>query len=441
MEVAMRAGLAGLFLPVLLLAQEADSPQTVVDKAIQARGGEKQLAQSKAVEVKVHGHIYRPDATFAFVATIYSQLPDQYKHVMDYQKDGESITQIQVYSGKHVWLKVGNNLRGLEAPLMEALQRGRYAESLTQLTILKDKAYTLTSLGDFKVGDSQAEGVLVTAGKNLPVKLFFDKATGHLAKTEHRQMDPQSLEEITQESYYTDYRIPDTTAADEAILQNAKIDAQGPALLKYLRKTKANGVEPDHIRALIRQLGDDSFEVREKATQALLALGEAAVPFLNQAVKSTDLEIVSRAERCLRAVQKDPAQRQREGYVWIAIARTLARKKVAGAVEALLEFLPQAANPEVEREVRFALTLLARPDGRPDPTLVKALEDKDARRRQAAAEALGRSPPSPGSRLFLPDVKYPMHGSTFRDGRKFMEWDVREVVFLNQIDAKEFVKP
>ena len=437
----MRAGLFGLFLAVLLLAQEADSPQSVVDKAIQARGGEKQLAQCKAVVVKVHGHIYRPDATFAFVATIYSQLPDQYKHVMVYQQDGESITQIQVYSGKHVWIKVGNDLRGLEAPIMEALQRGRYAERLTQLTILKDKAYTLASLGDFKVADSQAVGLLVTAGKNPPVNLFFDKTTGLLVKTEHRQMDPLSHKEITQESYYTDYRIPDTAAADEAILQYARIDTQGPALLKYLQKFKASGVEPDHIRALIRQLGDDSFEVREKATHALIALGEGAVPFLQQAIKSTDLEVVRRAERCLRALQKDPAKQQSDEYIWIAIARTLVRKKVAGAVEALLAFLPQASSPEVEREVRFALTLLARAEGRPDPTLVKALEDKDARRRQAAAEALGRSPPPPGSRLFLPDVKYPMHGTTFRDGRKFMEWDVREIIFLNKLDDKEFAKP
>jgi len=72
---------------------------------------------------------------------------------------------------------------------------------------------------------------------------------------------------------------------------------------------------------------------------------------------------------------------------------------------------------------------------------VKALEDKDPRRRQAATEALGRSPAAPGSRLGLPEVKYPMKGATFRDGRKFMDWEVVEVVFLNKIDDKEFAKP
>jgi HEAT repeat protein len=130
-----------------------------------------------------------------------------------------------------------------------------------------------------------------------------------------------------------------------------------------------------------------------------------------------------------------------EAATTIAAARMLARKKPVGAVETLLAFLPRAASPEVDREIRYALRVLAKTNGQPDPTLTKALEDKDPRRRQAAAEALGRAPLPPGSRLLLPDIKYPMKGTVLREGRKFMEWEVQEVIFLNHIDDKEFAMP
>jgi hypothetical protein len=441
MEGLMRAEFIGLFFTLTLAVQLPDAPQGVIDKAIQARGGEKQLPQVVAIETKVRGRIFRDPVSYPFTTTILSQLPDQYKHVMDYQKDNETIRQTQIFTGTNVWLKARGELQPLDEKLIDALRRGRYAERLTNLTLLKDKAYQIKSLGDSKAYDHDVTGIEVTGTNKIPVKLFFDKATGLLVKTEHRQMDPQSLEEVLQTTYYSDYRIPDTTTADETIIKKARIKLEPAALLEHLRKLKGSGVDPDQIRALIQKLGDDSFEVREKATEALITMGEPAVPFLQIALKSNDLEVSRRAEHCLKSIRKDPAERQGEEAVWIAIVRTLARQKPTGAIECLLDFLPHAANPEVEREVRYALRLLASRDGSPNQVLEKALEDKDPRRRKAAAEALGRAVPLPGSRLLLPDVKYPMKGITYRDGRKFMEWEVREVLFLNKIDDKEFVMP
>jgi len=437
----MRAALVGLVLPTALLVQLADSPQSVIDKAIQARGGEKHLAQVLAVQTKVKGWIYRDQIKFPFMATISSQLPDQYKHVMEYQKNGETITQIQVFSGTNVALSVRGEMQPLDEKLRDALQRGRYAERLTQLTILKDKAYQLTPLTGSKAYDREMAGIQVVSPNKTPVKLHFDKATGLLVKTEHRQMDPNTSQEVFQTSNYSDYQIPDSTTADEAVLKKAQITTDAASLLEQLRKLKPSGVDPDQIRALIRKLGDDSFEVREKATEALTAMGEPAVPFLQEAVKSADLEIVRRAEQCLRAIRKNPEEQRGKDAVSIAMIRTLARKEAAGAVEVLLDFLPQAANPEVEREVRFALMLLATRKGQPNPVLEKALHDKDPRRRQAAAQAFGRAAQPPGSRLLLPDVKYPMKGVTYREGGIFMEWEVLEVIFLNKFDDKEFAMP
>jgi DNA-binding transcriptional ArsR family regulator len=56
------------------------------------------------------------------------------------------------------------------------------------------------------------------------------------------------------------------------------------------------------IDALVKQLGSDSFETREKATKALTAKGEIARGKLREATKSSDAETGERANRILEAI-------------------------------------------------------------------------------------------------------------------------------------------
>jgi HEAT repeat protein len=172
------------------------------------------------------------------------------------------------------------------------------------------------------------------------------------------------------------------TGADERLLKKAGVATDDAGLLGFFR---SSGPTDDEIRALVRQLGDDSFEVREKASARLAALGAAAEPFLREALKSGDAEIVRRAEECLKRVGAGtPAA------VVSAAARLIARRKPAGAAEVLLAYAPKAAGQPSEGDVRAALAAVAVRDGKAEPVLVKALEDKLPGRRAAAAEALAR---------------------------------------------------
>ena len=63
---------------------------------------------------------------------------------------------------------------------------------------------------------------------------------------------------------------------------------------------------PAEIDRLIRQLGDDDFDVREAASRALEAIGEPAWDALQKAVRGTDAEVQRSVE--VRA----GVQRQRE---------------------------------------------------------------------------------------------------------------------------------
>ncbi|GBD36844.1 hypothetical protein HRbin36_01972 [bacterium HR36] len=61
---------------------------------------------------------------------------------------------------------------------------------------------------------------------------------------------------------------------------------------------------PERIAQLIRQLGAPSFAEREKASQALEAIGEAALPALQEAAeKSDDLEVKRRAADLVRVIE------------------------------------------------------------------------------------------------------------------------------------------
>jgi hypothetical protein len=63
-----------------------------------------------------------------------------------------------------------------------------------------------------------------------------------------------------------------------------------------------HGVDPrlqDRARSFVKQLGDESYQVRETAEARLLELGPVAVPSLEDALKDKDVEIVFRAERLL----------------------------------------------------------------------------------------------------------------------------------------------
>jgi hypothetical protein len=175
--------------------------------------------------------------------------------------------------------------------------------------------------------------------------------------------------------------------ADERALREAGVGVEGAALLRFFKNRTLSGTDRDGIAALIKQLGDDDFTVREKASADLTAMGPRAEPQLREAAaKSNDPEVKRRAEDCLTQLAKgsDPA-------LIAAAARVLGSRKAAGAAAVLLDYLPASPGEGVTDEVCNALAAVALTDGKADPALVKALEDKLAVRRSAAAVALCRA--------------------------------------------------
>jgi hypothetical protein len=173
---------------------------------------------------------------------------------------------------------------------------------------------------------------------------------------------------------------------DEAALMNAGIRTDGPGLLAFYRQHTTTSADETTIRKLVTEMGDDRFRVRERASGQLTSLGNKAVPFLQAALKNTDLEISRRAERCLSQIEHGASE-----ALLVSAARLVAARKPDGADRVLLDYLAGADKEHLIEATLDALVALARAGGKPNPLLVEALAEKNPRRRAAAAVALTRA--------------------------------------------------
>lgn len=189
---------------------------------------------------------------------------------------------------------------------------------------------------------------------------------------------------------------PEVSPADEQVLRDSKVGTENPALLEYLRKRTTRQADAAKLKTLVRQLGDDSFDVREEATQDLVRLGSVARQPLEEALKDPDVERARRAALCLSRISGAGS-----AAADAAAVRILAIRKPEGTAEVLMAFAASSLNPVVVEETYVALTSIALTEGKPDKVLLAGLTDKEPLKRAAAGVALCRS----GSADALPAVR------------------------------------
>src|SRR5688500_12442225 len=119
----------------------------------------------------------------------------------------------------------------------------------------------------------------------------------------------------------------DETARHEATLKQAGVGTDGATLVAFFRKRTPNDEERKRLAEARRQLGDEDFETREKASRDLIAAGRAALPLLRPAFKSEDVEVVRRARACV-----DEIERLSEVPLVLAAAGLIAARKPDGGV-------------------------------------------------------------------------------------------------------------
>jgi hypothetical protein len=178
---------------------------------------------------------------------------------------------------------------------------------------------------------------------------------------------------------------PARLAVEEKALQAAARADDAAATLDFFRKHTPDAAQRQRLRALVRDLSDDSFEARQKASAELSAAGPVAAAFLRAAARSPDPEVARRAAACRRSAR--PARTE----VLLSAVRLAVRRRPPETDAVLLAYLPFAEEESVAEEVRASLAALAAKDGKPDPSLLRALDADDPEDRAAAGVVLARA--------------------------------------------------
>ncbi len=185
---------------------------------------------------------------------------------------------------------------------------------------------------------------------------------------------------------------------DEAALRDAGVGTEPGALLAFFRSQTTTDADETLIKKLLRDLGDDHFRVRERASGQLVSMGTRALPHLRGAVDDSDLEVSRRAQRCIEQVQRGASE-----ALIISAARLVAAKKPAGAERVLLDYLGSADKEPLIEATLDALVKFALVDGKPSPVFVNALAEKNPKVRAAAAVALVRAGSADAVKKLLQD--------------------------------------
>jgi hypothetical protein len=424
-------------------ARGADDPRALVARAIDAVGGRKLLEQRLASISRVKGKI-QPEGpggdAFAVEGAVFSEPGGRSRLNLQFEVAGAKHDAVIVLDGPRSWRAIDGEVTPYGADEVKALDASAYRDRVSGLVaLLDDKSFALEPLAEAKILGRPAAGVKVSSKGQPDMSLYFDRETGFLVKYSYRGKDPEDPKEALREMVLADYRAPGLGLTEEQTLREAKVDTGGPALVELLRRQAQEPGRVEKVRALIRQLGDEAFAVREKASAELVALGPVALPFLQAAAKSSDREVARRAEQCLQQIGEHTGSKNT-----ILAVRLVGMRRPAGAAEALLNLLP-GADPELAREIKAALFAVAGADKAVDPALTRALTDKDPARRAAAAAVLGKDGGAylrePRRRIYLGLPKQANRTLHYVDGKLTMELASTEWEFFNRFEDRDFAKP
>jgi HEAT repeat protein len=180
---------------------------------------------------------------------------------------------------------------------------------------------------------------------------------------------------------------PDNDITDaEKTLKDAGIASDNSGLLKFFKDRILSEDDRTKLEKAIRELGDDDFNVRERAEELLKKAGASARPFLKAAENNRDPEIVARVRVCLDRLDGGSDVRQT-----LAAAKLLAHKKPDGAAKLLLDYLPLAEDDYTRESIWVSLAALTLKDGKADQTIRTAAESKLPTIRCAAAFVLAQA--------------------------------------------------
>jgi hypothetical protein len=184
-----------------------EEARAILDKAIKAHGGEDKLAKLNITRIKAKGTVNIQGQDVGFTSDSAVQLPNQERNELQLDLGGQKVTLLQVCNGDKGWLSLaGRPAQEIMGDQLGEMKNSAYAnwvESLLPLT--KEKEFTLTTLAEMKVNNKPTVGLKVQAKDRPDIKLYFDKESGLLVKSERDGKD-ETGKMVRMESTYSDFK-------------------------------------------------------------------------------------------------------------------------------------------------------------------------------------------------------------------------------------------
>jgi hypothetical protein len=182
------------------MADDQDAKQ-ILQRAIKAVGGASSLNRLKSPMMWMErGTFYGMGEGAPYVGQYASKWPDWYRQEI------ENAFAITV-NGKSAWVSSANGVKNLAgAQLDEQLKQVRVAWAV-RLFPLTGEAYELSTMEGPEVNGRATVGIKAAHSDGRDIKLFFDKQTFLIAKSETMVISPQSgPEPVLSETFYTDHK-------------------------------------------------------------------------------------------------------------------------------------------------------------------------------------------------------------------------------------------
>lgn len=203
-KLLLAACAAGLCLGAASASPSDDEAQGIIERAIKAHGGLDRLSRVRADRLASKGVLIVNGAETPFTSETTVQLPGQFRNVIRLLGERKT-TFVQILNGDKAYFTIDGQPQKADDQLTAELRQTLFLNQAVRLVpLLTDKTFTLEALGEVKVGDDACLGVKASMKGRPDVRLFFDKETGLLVKTEHT-LDDGAGKQVLQEEMYGDF--------------------------------------------------------------------------------------------------------------------------------------------------------------------------------------------------------------------------------------------
>jgi hypothetical protein len=187
-----------LLLASAALASGADDKKAeairLIDKALEALGGEEKTLALPAFQGKSKGKLYRSGFPLPYTAEYAFHFPDRCNWRLTFDPTGAKIPITIVHDKGQAWEKLGTDLKVKTKEQAAEIGHLVYYIWLHQLTPLKRSEFTLEALGESKIDETAVRGVKVSCKGRRNTRLFFDAKTHHLIASETTALDEAGKE-------------------------------------------------------------------------------------------------------------------------------------------------------------------------------------------------------------------------------------------------------